>query len=341
LPRNSNPEIPMIPNPESSARYRAVNDSLGRDMGINSTQRTFQSYRSNSLPMHKWKISFDGKGDGEVISFIKDVENMAKSQGTSLDELRRGVFTLLTGKAHDWYRIYGNSCGGWVDFVEKIKEVYLPGDFDHRVEDEIRQTRQRENETFQDFWVRIELVFMKLSYVMFEERKLDHLKHNMHHSYKTADVIKIKTIAELCDACRYVDGVSERCRAVATSSQTDKPLNIKPKPKIFAMGTTSHETGEQEIPSSAASLCQDRETFDEIQELQAATRQYRLDKERQRSSNNFASVKCYNCNEMGHFANACPKPSRRATCSGCGARGFVRQNCRNCNGQQVLPGNEQ
>jgi hypothetical protein len=89
-------------------------------------------------------------------------------------------------------------------FVERLKEEFLPADFDHRVAEEIRHTKQQENETFQEFCVRIELVFMKRLRQMTEEEKVEHIKHNMLKIYKTPDVARLRTINDLRDACRFV-----------------------------------------------------------------------------------------------------------------------------------------
>lgn len=321
----------QIPNPnqETYTNYQGGDGNFHANGGMNSTQRSFSSHRPNTLPMYKWKISFDGNSDGEVIAFIKDVENMAKAQGTTPEELRGGIYILLKDKAKDWYRVFGHQCGPWGDFVERFKEVYLPADFNHRVDDEIRRTIQKESETFQDFCVRIEMVFMKLSYEMREDRKLDHMKHNMHHSYKTPDVAKIKTVNELREACHFVDSISDRFRAFKTNQKNEKPANMRPTNRVFAVETedpSNNDTDEGEIPSSANSMCQER---NEIADIQAATREYRLSRQHQ-ATRNFANVKCYNCNQMGHFSSSCPRPRKVPTCSGCGVRGTSRQNCNKC-----------
>jgi hypothetical protein len=297
--------------------------------------------------MHKWKISFDGKGDGEVIAFIKDVENMASSQGTTVEELRQGISTLLKDKAHDWYRVYGSQCGPWTDFVDRIKEEYLPADFDFQVHNEIRRTLQTEKETFQEFCVRIELVFMKLSYVIMESQKLDHIKHNMHRNYKSPEIAKIRNINELRDACRYVDSFDERLKTPEVLVQPQRPANVRQNQRVYEVETgvtVREESVEEEPPSSAESMCQQENNLQrEIQELQAQSREFRRNLQSQERRPNMSERICYNCQQPGHFANNCTRPqqARVITCHGCGARGILRRNCRNCQQHQVSGGNVQ
>jgi hypothetical protein len=278
-PRIPNPFDPINPNPSSSAQYNAANNSFLNDPQFNST--SVHSRRTNSLPVHKWQIYFDGKSDGEVIAFIKDVENMAIAQRTSVDDVRQGISTLLKGSARDWYRVCGYQLGTWTMFVSGLKEFFLPADFDHRVDADIRATMQNETETFQEFCIRMELVFMKLSYEMPEFMKVEHLKHNMHRSYKTADVARLKTINELREACRYVDSINERFRAA--KARPEKPNFYRPQPKIFAVqgqlteNFPVNQSDDDEMPSSASQIAAADECQREIQEVQAQSRELRFD----------------------------------------------------------------
>jgi Zinc knuckle len=334
--------FPVLPpnqvlNPQNQSLYannENLDDSFRQNIRMNSTGRSSVLSKANSLPMHKWKFAFEGQADGEIIAFIKDIENMASSQGMSTEDLRRGISTLLKGKAHDWYRAYGCQCGLWSDFIMRIKEEYLPMDFNHRVNDEIRQTIQKESETFQEFCVRIELVFMKLSYTMMEEVKLDHIKHNMHRVYKTADVLKLKTIMELRDACRFVDSINDERFKKVVNQRVEKPANFKPRINEVEMKQTEdyrQDFKEEEIPSSAASMCNEQTVQQQIQELQAATREFRRNPPAMRPV--MGNQMCYNCRQPGHYASACRLPKPEFTCYGCGARGVIRKNCGNCQNQ--------
>ena len=329
VPRNSDP---FYPNPYSSAQQNAAINSSFYEQGMNQA-RASNNRRQNSLPVFKWPFHFDG----EIIAFIKDVENMAIAQLTSLDELRRGISILLKGKAQDWYRVYGYQFNSWVDIVNGLKEEFLPADFDHRVDAEIRATKQTEIETFQEFCIRIELVFMKLSHPMHESMKVEHLKHNMHRSYKTPDVARLRTIHELREACRYVDSINERGRAAA--QRIERPQNFRQVPRVYAMQENLPEeyrqpdANDEGIPLNNAQTSAVEEQQREIQEIQAMTREIR--QRQQAGQRDFSLVKCYNCNEFGHFANTCVRPQRTLRCQGCGARGLTRAQCQNCRLQNV------
>lgn len=226
FPRNSNPpktqDIPEQPQFQKTTsgtkQNHPFNESFASDR-FNSTRS--HERHSNSLPMHKWQMKFSGNADGEVVIFLKDVENMAIAQNTSMDELRKSIGLLLKGRAHDWYRVYGYVAGTWSDFVQRIKEEYLPADFDHRVAEEIRLTKQMPSETFQEFCVRMEMIFMKKTRLLTESEKVEHIKHNMLQLYKTPEIAKLTTVQEMRDNCRYVDSINGRIG-------TAKPITEKP-----------------------------------------------------------------------------------------------------------------
>ena len=78
IPRNPFPSFPSNPIPSSNENERQNFENGGAH---NSTQLSFGGRHNSYLPIYKWKISFDGKTDGSVISFLKDIGNMAHSQG--------------------------------------------------------------------------------------------------------------------------------------------------------------------------------------------------------------------------------------------------------------------
>lgn len=289
------------------------------------------SSRGNFLSIHKWQYSYDGKCDGTVISFLKDVENMAQAQATSEADLRRGISTLLKDRALDWYRAYGNACVTWDKFKSEIKAEFLPTGFDRKVEDEIRSTVQDDCETFQQFCVRMELMFMKLSYNLSDERKLDHLTNNMRREYKTTETVKIKTLKDLREACRYLDSINGRYDATSTSKNRNT-ASVKAPVKVFAVESQPESSASDCCDSSdSAKPLSTEDLAKEIAAFQALSRQLRM----QGTSQGAAARprNCHNCGASTHVFRDCQQP-RKKFCWFCGHKEVLATDphgCRNRN----------
>lgn len=294
------------------------------EMGFNSTwsQQRSSLGRSFTLPVHKWKLEFNGTMDGTVIAFIKDVENMARAQMTSTQELCRNIHLLLKGKAAEWYRAYGYNAQTWDEFLCMIKDQYLPADFDHKVEDEIRRTRQTETEKFQEFCVRLELVFMKLSYELSPERKLDYFLHNMRRNYKTPEIARLRTIEALREACRFVDSIDERF----APKRYEKPFvpYSKPVAKVCEVEQAICTEDDEECCETESPENEEDEEAKLVGELQAITRKLRLNQAKNNSTRN-----CFNCKEPGHGHRECTKP-KGVFCFTCGEKDVISTKCPNC-----------
>ena len=169
---------------------------------------------------------------------------------------------------------------------------------------------------------------------MLESMKVEHVKHNIHRSYKTPDVARLRTIYELREACRYVDSINERGRAA--TQKIERPQNFRQVPRIYAVQENLPEeyrqpdANDEGIPLNSAQMSAAKEQQREIQEIQAMTREIRQQQQR-----DFSGVKCYNCNKFGHFANTCIKPPIILKCPGCEARRLTRAQCQNCRLQNV------
>lgn len=167
----------------------------------------FNSNAYKGLPIHKWTIKFRGETDGSVVNFLRDVKIRADAEEIRDETLHKKIHSLFEGEASQWYTIYGSKCVDWNAMVAKLKEDFIPKDFDYKTEQEIRQAAQKERESFQSFLIRLELLFSQLSYAMTEEKKVEHLVHLMLHKYKSIETSKCKTVEELKELCKYRDSI--------------------------------------------------------------------------------------------------------------------------------------
>jgi hypothetical protein len=311
-PRKSDPRNPFqtqIPSPA----HKNVGESSHQ---FNSTMFPSQTFKPQTLPPHKWQISFSGENDGSVISFIRDAENMAKAQFVDLSVLCFQIQSLLKGKAANWYRVYGVKCSSWSELTAQLKEEYLPRNFGHQIMYEILGTRQSEMEKFHDFCVRMELLFMKLPHELSEDQKLSYLKDNMRDEYKYHGIESINTINELKSACSYRDSVDHRFKKkteIKSTKAAAKVFAIESSPtdceNSWRSRTEEEDCDEEEIQQQIAALAQKLST----------TGGYRSP----------ADV-CFNCDKKGHRHATCPEPKKQLFCYRCGKKNFHVNNCPDC-----------
>lgn len=332
---------PFRPSPQH-ARQRRVRapSEVNRRPNLNSTM-TPNTNMYKGLPVHKWPIRFKGATDGSVISFLRDVDIRMSAEHMTEEMLFRRISFLLEGEAAEWYKVRGSDCPDWESLFKALKTDFIPRDFDYKIEKEIRATYQKESESFQSFWIRMEVLFKKLSYDIAESEKVEHLTHMMLMRYKSIETAKCKTVEELKEHCKYRDSIDND----SPKNPTIQVSQVKPR-RICAIESPSVQ---EEIDHFSDEDEPKQESEVSPQELQAISRRLRMasfQSTSKSSSNPIArreSVKagnCFNCDEPGHTHRQCEK-DKTVFCYRCGKKTFYSWNCPDCvSRQQAPPGSE-
>ncbi|KAJ3649394.1 hypothetical protein Zmor_021141 [Zophobas morio] len=96
----------------------------------------FPSVNSNSVPVYKWNLKFDGKGS--LLQFLEQVNDLAQARKVSSEELFDSAYDLFTGPALTWYRSVKYTVSDWPSLVSLLKTVFLSDDNDEKIMDMIR-----------------------------------------------------------------------------------------------------------------------------------------------------------------------------------------------------------
>jgi hypothetical protein len=155
--------------------------------------------------VHKWDIKFSGdKKNFAVLDFIRKVKALAKAQRISEKDLYDSAYHLFEGDGELWYEANMPYCASWEEFEARLREDFLPDDYDQEIELKILSTKQ--NEPFAIYHAKLEQLFSKLSKPKSEKYKLKILQKNLCLYYQEKIVtVKPKCIRDLAAICREIE----------------------------------------------------------------------------------------------------------------------------------------
>jgi Retrotransposon gag protein len=175
-------------------------------------RRKNKTSKKEGLPVNKWKLTFWGEEDKGIPlnDFLRQVTFLMESEGISEKELLSKIHHLFAGRAKNWLLGAKTKFKSWKAFVNELKRVFLPSDFDHLCIAACQRTFQDQNESFAIYLADMERLFQSLSYVIGDQQKLSILKRNMKSSYKhTLALTDIQSVKELELYCGRLDAVDD------------------------------------------------------------------------------------------------------------------------------------
>lgn len=243
--------------------------------------------------VRKWNVTFDGGKD--VFGFLERIDEMVDSYGVPKDRLLPALPLLLRGKALQWYRNNLEDWASWREFVENFKNYFLPPRFHLKLEDEIRNRTQGQEESIREFVAAIQTLMRRFGEIS-PNHKLERIYQNLKPDYKLfihrAD---FRTLTELMK-------LGEEYEVIRLEQVSFKP---PPNPSQSCMPETAYQG-----PNRG------------IQNMQVAN-----------IETQYNSVDCcWKCGQKGHTRRFC-RESAKLFCSQCGKEGILTRNC-NCTKQE-------
>ncbi|KAK3928885.1 Activity-regulated cytoskeleton associated protein 1, partial [Frankliniella fusca] len=200
-----------------SRRRRSSNSSNSGSSGSDSPEE--KKYRMN--PVTRFPHRF-GK-DGDVQTFLDDVEGSASIHRIGDEELLRGIEALLTGPAKEWHRANKSSLTSWKIFKRELKDAFEPGDEDDEVMEKIQRLKQNEDETFVVFESRCNLLFKRLSNPLTSKEKLRILLKGLHLYYRSKIIsAKMESIRTLRDSCKELERDKSQIRELEREKKREE-----------------------------------------------------------------------------------------------------------------------
>lgn len=248
--------------------------------------------------IHKLDVSFSAGNKEDVLLFLERVEELCLSRGIDHRELYDSAVDLFRGDALLWYRSIKSQVRDWDTLAQRLKEDFLPSDFTNYVWDEIRNRRQKKDESVQIFVALMESLFSRLHDQVDEASRVKHIKRNMLPHYITQLALTpINTITDLVKKCRMLD----EARTQASTSNS---------PKLFSV--------ESEVHASSR--------LNSIEPSRAFSDSHR-NKVMNRKEKNPSNTVCWNCSLPNHRYKSCTA-KRNKFCYKCGKANVTVKQCK-------------
>ncbi|XP_036347355.1 uncharacterized protein LOC118756716, partial [Rhagoletis pomonella] len=173
--------------------------------------------------VRKWSVKYDGGRD--PLAFAERLEELADVYALNVDLLPKTMPELLSGTALQWYRNNNEHWSTWHSFKRDFLNFFLPAQYFERLEDDIRQRRQRPREKFKDYVIAIQNLMRRAAYS--NEQRLERIFRNSHADYllyiKRRD---FNTLPELLALAEEYEGIQESRRRAPEVSRHEVARHV-------------------------------------------------------------------------------------------------------------------
>lgn len=326
--RNKNTTLLDL-NVMNSTAISSLSSESSDSSSENDDDSEVKRIKGKPVPLRDWGLKFTGDKSDRGISFscfLERVNELKKSRHVSRQMLFEEAGDLFDGEAKKWFNLVRDWVADWDSLVDAMREEFQGPDYDKRLFEEIKHRTQGESESIGSYVAAMNGLFSRLQQVIPKEVKLKILLDNIAPYYQPHLAFReITSVIELLSLCRKLDE-----KRLLVSSYVPPPRKNKCLEPDLAYAETS---------STASTSRSSDVNFDGRQNGPKHFGRQQENKtnicavaDRSRSS----TLKCWNCNDVGHLSVNCPKPQKRY-CYRCGHSDVTIRTCPKCKTQQ---GNE-
>lgn len=269
-------------------------------------QYIFVENREKFVNLSSWNISFNGES-GSIMEFLQRIEEFRKSRGVTKEQLFRAAPELLRGTALNWFR--SQDISSWDSLVEKLKDTFLPHDYEFALNEEIRKRSQGPNEKVIVFISSMQNLMNKLKNKPDEATRITLIRRNLLPYLQNAIALHtVTSVDSLIQICRTVEDTTIRSQQYCPPSTNSRAL-LEP------------QLGYKRVSHSQLSEIRTSDVSNALNTPSGISnaKKYRS---------------CWNCGSVNHTFRACTLPYK-IFCFKCGNSGVTVKNCSSCSGNVV------
>lgn len=322
-------EIIKFKNESYATCLKLESDLDEKTVSISNTQNLNDSFEHNSVapivnvspvvscsankqPISSWGIKFNGDSKS-VYYFLERVSDLAQSRNFSEIELFNSAVEFFIGDAFVWYRSVRSIVTDWQGLVKRLKNDFLPPCADDDIWEQIRQRKQKRNESITIFIAHLENLFSRLSLPPAEITKVKYIRKNLLPEYinqlalHTAD-----SVNDLSILCKRLEEV------VQLTSQSVSKKNSHLSYLDDSQPSTSTSVYKKQFHDRKNVSTSNKNSF-----------KNNVQKSTENSKDSKSKIICFNCNLPNHTYNSC-REKRKLFCFRCGEPNVKVSNCSKC-----------
>lgn len=318
------PLQPLLQSPLQTPQPNPISSSPPRE--ANSTQSPQIESRPilNSVRMppdkittliQSWHIKFDGSYNGlRCEEFLYRIKCLTEENfNGNFENICRNLHVLLTGKAKEWYWRYRKSVTNvqWESFCSALKYQYKDFRTTFDMREELHNRKQKPTETFEVFYDAIYEIVDRLAVPIDEDELIEIVTRNLRPEIRHELLyVQINSIAQLKKLCQKREKLlSEDYFRRGNFHRNAGNFSQPPQRRVAAIEENI------EIEENLNTVDFDKVDSPEF-EVNAINHTDRV-------------IKCWNCDEEGHFWDMCIQ-DRRIFCYGCGTKNVYKPQCIKC-----------
>lgn len=288
---------------------------------------------SGTKPLSEWGVRFSGDSKN-VYSFIERINELALSRKVSESDLFNSAVELFVGDAFVWYRSVRSSVTDWNSLITRLKIDFLPPDAEDDIWDQIKNRKQRRNETVAIFIAQLENLFSRLPRTPAELTKVKHIRKNLLPEYVSQlALMDIGSVSELSNLCRKLEDAAH----IKSRNKVPEVLDIHDSRTSMSLQNISRN--QNNTFRKNFSKFKGKNISRNLADAAHAQNQpstSRADDNIPSSSNANMTKKqvvCWNCNAPNHFYTVCLE-KRKRFCYRCGHPNTTVATCPTCSKNQ-------
>lgn len=307
---------------------------------------------SQNIPaIGDWQVKFNGDSKN-LYNFLERISELAQSRRVKDEDLFNSAAELFIGDAFIWYKSIKLSVTSWQSLVDRLKKDFFHFDNEENLWEQIKQRKQKRNESVAVFIAHLQVLFSRLSNSPAEVTKVKNIRKNLLPEYITQlALLEINTVDDLAKYCRKLEEASylknkhhvneiNDINTFEQASCSNSSNNLQNKAKYRNFKSSKNNKSSQ--LSNTNKSTSDKNYIDENNykpnRSDQSNKVHNLvrDNTRQQntsSSNNIENIKdkivCWNCDMPNHTFRNC-KVKRKTFCYKCGLKNVKSSSCSRC-----------